>query len=105
MPEFECEYTDWHATLDSMPPGPSELHVTGTGRCPRGGCEAKLVRQEPQGINPKDLLLRLEESCPEVAPDVMTEIQVRFDEQAEVGQYDTVTIVPDGPTIEVQNVS
>ena len=102
----ECDYSEWQATLDSMPPGPAQLHVTARGSCPRAGCEAKLVRQEPQGINPRDLLLRLEESCPEAGAAVMTEIELRYSEEAESGQYDTVSIVPDGPAgLKVQEVS
>jgi hypothetical protein len=102
----ECEYTDWHAVLDSMPPGQPTLRVTATGKCPRAGCEAKLVKKEPQGTNPADLLLELEETCEgDVGASVMTDIEVRYEEDAEPGQFTTVTILPEGETVEVQEVS
>jgi hypothetical protein len=66
----------------------------------------KLVRQEPQGINRRDLLLRLEESCPEVGAAVMTEVEVRYEEPAEPGQFDTVSIQPNGPAgLKIKNVT
>jgi len=102
----ECECSDWYAVHDSMPPEPPGLRVTAKCTCARGGCELTLVRQEPQGINPRDLLLRLEEKCPEVGTTVMTEVEVRYCEEAEVGQFDTVSILPDGPMgLPIENVS
>lgn len=103
MPDCNC--TDWHAIHDRMPPGPATLRVTATCECPRGGYTLRLERQEPQGINSKDLLLRLVEEPPEVGPDVMTECHVKYTEDTDF-EYDTVSILPDGPMgIRVENVA
>jgi hypothetical protein len=44
----------WH---DHEPPGPPVLHVRGECEFPTAGFSVELRRREPQGINPKDLLL------------------------------------------------
>jgi len=55
-----------------------------------------------RAINPKDLLLDLIVHEPiGGAPDVITEVEARYEETTEF-EYETVTIVPDGPTIPVQ---
>jgi Domain of unknown function (DUF6438) len=48
---------DWAAFHDHMPPGPSVLRVQGTCRFDTAGYSVELRRHEPQGINPRDLLL------------------------------------------------
>jgi hypothetical protein len=50
---------DWQAWLDTMPPGPHHLHVTGEVLVPNPGIEATLTPTEPQGVNPLILLLGL----------------------------------------------
>ena len=96
----------WEAWHDRMPGGPATLHVTGTLSCPRPGYEVVLERHEPQGINPRDLLLRLTETKPEgVQPEVITPVPVEYREETDAS-YDTVSIVPDGPaSIPVREVS
>ena len=102
MPDCKCE--DWYASHDHQPPGPPTLRVTARCECPQGGYTLRLERHEPQGINPKDLLLRLVVEAPEVGPDVMTEERVEYVEETDM-EYDTVSIVPDGPTgIKVEEV-
>ncbi len=96
---------DWTAFLDSQPPGPSTLRVTGTCEFPTAGFSAELRRREPQGVNPRDLLLEKVVQPPEgPAATVITTIDLRYEEQANPGDLDTVTILPDGPTIPVQEV-
>jgi len=102
MADYGCE--DWHAIHDRMPPGPATLRVTAKCKCPEGGGKLELRRKEPQGINPRDLLLELVDiegeggsyagDCP---------VEYREDTDA---SYDTVSIVPDGPAgIPVEEVS
>lgn len=96
---------DWTAFVDFRPPGPSTLRVSGTCEFPTAGFSAKLRRRVPQGFNPRDLLLEKIVQAPEgPAATVITEIELRYEEQANPGDFDTVTILPDGPTIPVREV-
>jgi hypothetical protein len=95
---------DWYASHDHMPSGPPVLRVTGTCTFPTTGYEVQLRRHEPQGINAKDLLLDKIVIAPSdpVAP-VVTDVEARYAETTDV-EYDTVTILPDGPSIPVEEV-
>ena len=97
-PEGRCG--DWAAWIDRQPAGPATLHVTGQCEFASGGFTVELARHEPQGINPRDLLLdRIVH--PPTGP-ATTTVQARYDEETEQG-FDTVTILPDGPSIQVQD--
>jgi hypothetical protein len=98
--DWEC--FDWHAFHDHQPPGPPRLTVFGTCQFPRSGYTAELRRAEPQGINPADLILDLVVEEPEAGAHVITELEVRYQEETDV-EYETVTIRP-GPTIPVEDV-
>lgn len=94
----------WAAYHDHMPPGPMVLRVTGTCEFRTAGYEVALSRHEPQGINPSDLLLDLtirEPSGP--VPEVITQVEARYEEVTDF-EYETVTILPIGTTIPVQDV-
>ncbi len=94
----------WYAGLDPQPPGPPVLRVTGTCDFPTAGYEVSLRRHEPQGINPRDLLLDLVVRPPEgPVPQVITRIEARYEEQTD--GFDTVTILPDGVTVGIEEVS
>ena len=96
---------DWQAIHDFMPGHPAKLTVTGTCTFPTAGFEVTLVRTSPQGINPRILLLDkivIPPSGP--AADVVTDVEVRYEEETDF-EYESVTIVPDGPSIPVENVS
>jgi hypothetical protein len=95
------------ATLTGEPPGPGILEVVGGCTFPSSGYEVSLVRHEPQGTNPRDLLLRLVVTPP--GPDdtvlpVITTYPVSYAETTEV-ELDTVTILPDGLTLEVYSIT
>jgi len=95
---------DWYASHDHMPPGPATLRVRGTCRCPTTGYSVELRRHEPQGINPKDLLLDKVLTPPSgVIGPGSSDVEVRYEEPTDV-EYDTVTILPGGPSIPVQEV-
>jgi hypothetical protein len=96
----ECR--DWIAIHDLEPPGPGRLVVTGTCTFPRAGYAVELRRHEPQGINREDVLLDKIVTEP-TGPTALaiTDVPVRYEEETQVA-YRTVTIIPDGPTIEVQ---
>ena len=96
---------DWNAWIDRMPPGKPTLHVTSVCEFPTPGYTVELRPAEPQGINPADLLLEMHVTEPYgQVPQVVTTVEVRY-EQDDSPDYDTVSIVPDGPTIPVQDVS
>jgi len=60
-----------------------------------------LRRHEPQGINPEDLLVeKIIQEPHGPSAEVLSDVAVRYQEETDFG-YRTVTILPDGPTIEV----
>jgi hypothetical protein len=100
---WTCER--WYAYHDFMPGSPPTLHVGGSCTAPSNGYHFLLFRAEPQGINPKILLLRLMVEEPEISNPVVTTYDVRFREDTDM-RYDSVSILPDGPSeLEIQIVS
>ena len=101
----ECNCDDWQAFHDQMPPGPATLRVTAACTCPSGRA-LELRKKEPQGINPRDLLLELVET--EQGGDYGGDgekIELEYREDTDV-EYDTVSILPDGPaSIKVEIVT
>jgi hypothetical protein len=96
---------EWAAWLDRQPPGPPTLHVTGACEFPSAGYTVELRRREPQGINPRDLLLDKVIHAPTgVAASVLTTVPVRYCEEASM-RYETVTILPDGISLPVTETS
>jgi hypothetical protein len=90
----------WYATKSSE----SVLNVCGRCEFPTSGFTVKLVRKEPQGINPRILLLERVVTPPtgQVAQ-VVTMQEVSYSEKAARGQFTQVTILPDGPTVPVKD--
>lgn len=82
-----------------------ELRVTGDVTEPTTGWTVKLERANPQGINPKILLLKLVEIKPTgIAGDVVTTHHVKYDEDPAQVEYTNVTI--EGAfTIDVHHVT
>ena len=98
-PQGDCR--NWAAWIDREPPGEATLHVTGECEFPTGGFTVELRRHEPQGFNPRVLLLDKVVTPPSgPATQVITTVDVRYREETTAG-FDTVTILPDGPSIEV----
>ncbi|MDR7276585.1 hypothetical protein [Catenuloplanes atrovinosus] len=96
---------EWTAFFNRQPPGPFTLRVTGRLQLPTPGYTVTLTRTEPQGINPRDLLLDLTIEPPKgPVAQVVTEVEVVYKEQTDTG-YDTVTIQPNGPSIKVEEIS
>ena len=89
---------DWKALL-----GPGVLVVDGWCTFPTAGYTSELRRAEPQGSNPEDLLLERVVTVPEgYQPAVIRAVEMHYEEQTDV-EYKTVTILPDGLTLEVQD--
>jgi hypothetical protein len=98
-PRGDCR--SWAAWIDRQPPGPATLHVTGECEFPSAGFTVELRRHEPQGFNPRDLLLDKIVTPPSgPVADVITTVEARYREET-AAEFDTVTILPDGPSIEV----
>lgn len=91
----------WIAVHDREPGGAPTLWVRGTCRFPDAGTTVALRRHEPQGVNPADLLLLMVVERAEPAATVVTDREVEYREDTD-HRYETVTILPDGPTIRVQ---
>jgi hypothetical protein len=89
---------DWRALL-----GPGVIVVDGWCTFPTAGWNMELRKAEPQGANPEDLILeRVVTRPPEkyAHAGAVTGMEIHWEEPTEV-EYKTVTIAPDGPTIEV----
>ena len=95
---------DWSAWHDHQPPGPPVLHVRGECEFPTAGYSVELRRREPQGINPKDLLLNriVHEPSGPVAQ-VVTVVEASYREETDF-EYEKVTILPDGVSVSVKDV-
>jgi hypothetical protein len=105
LPQGRCG--EWAAWLDRQPPGPPTLHVAGTCEFPSAGYTVELRRHEPQGINPRDLLLEKVIHAPTgVSAPVLTTVAVpvRYREETSI-RYETVTIFPDGVSLPVAEAS
>jgi hypothetical protein len=94
----------WKAIHDFMPPGPARLSVTGVCTFPTPGFKVTLKRHVPQGINPAILLLDKTVKRPTgIEPQIVTQVAVKFEARTNT-RYTTVSILPDGVQIKVQNV-
>lgn len=96
---------DWRAVLDSQGHEPSTLRVTGICTFPTEDYRVTLSRHEPQGFNPRILLLDKTVSIPTIPQGGPQEVEARYGEEAAPGQFDTVTILPEGRDIPVEEVS
>jgi len=97
--------TGWEAWHDRMPPGPATLHVSGRCRFPKHGYKVTLAEAVPQGINPAILLLR-KVVKPPTGPVIQKPetVTVHFRKKTNF-KYTHVTIIPDGVTVKVKQVS
>jgi hypothetical protein len=94
----------WKAWQNSMPPGPSTIHVVGSCTFPTHGYKVKLTKAVPQGKNPAYLMLRLTITKP-TGPVIQTpeKVEVRYSAKAPT-RYTHVTILPDLVTVKVEQV-
>jgi hypothetical protein len=98
--EVPCH--DWTAAHRHEPAGLSVLTVRGSCVFPTAGYSVELLRHEPQGINPSDLLLdRIVHPPTGLNVQVVTEVEAVYTEVTDV-DYQTVTILPDGVSVRVE---
>jgi hypothetical protein len=96
----------WRAVQNKMPPGPPRLTVAGRCTFPTPGYKVTLREAVPQGINPAILLLKKTVRRPTgIVLQVITTIPVRFVKKNATTRYTHVTILPEGKTIKVRQVS
>jgi hypothetical protein len=91
LPIWKCGA--WVAVHNRQPPNSQVLYVVGRCVFPTAGYWVELRRHEPQGSNPKDLLLELVVHAID-APRELTVVEASYSEETDF-QYDTVTILPD----------
>jgi len=97
---------DWYSWNDLRPPLPDYFHLTGEVYVANPGVDPLLVTAEPQGINPRVLLLDLY-LCQKsgIWPQVLVWKPVRFEKKISEG-YEQVVIRCDGAdvaSVEVQD--
>ena len=96
----ECR--DWAAWENRQPLERPRLIVTARCLLPTPAHRVELRPSNPQGINPRILLLDLVVHAPKFpAPQILTPFLLRYEQPADT-HYDSVTIMPDGPTIKVE---
>jgi len=90
---------DWRA---QQPQGAGKVMVRGWCTYPSAAWTLELRRKEPQGSNPAELLLeRVEIRRDGSYGQAIKGIEAEYMEETDA-EYDTVTILPDGVTIEVE---
>jgi hypothetical protein len=100
VPTSTVRCHDW--TVSRLPGDRPQLVVSAVCAV-RGGERLELRRLDPQGINPADLLLELVvQRSP--FPDGPPSTEVRISHVEPDAGYKTVTILPDGPTLPVDEL-
>ena len=93
LPCEGVETRDWYAWLNRMPPKPDDFHVTGEVLVSNPGVDPILTPRNPQGINPKILLLELHLiQRPGIWPRVLVWKEARYDKQPAHVAYEQVQI-------------
>lgn len=92
---------NWKAWIDSRPPEPPRLHVTGEVEVSAGNKEPVLTERVPPGINPTILILDLNiRDTGGVGTQAFQFKQVRFDKQdVPPGSLSKIEIAWQGATI------
>jgi hypothetical protein len=99
VPEGTCQ--NWTAVRSQDSSGTFILTVRGPCTFNTAGYSVELGRREPQGFNPKDLLLdRVVHPPTGPVAEVITEVEVSYSEEIDL-EYETVTVLPDGPQIPI----
>lgn len=84
---------EWYAWNDRMPPKPDDFHLVGEVYVPNPGVRPFLTLRQPQGINPKILLLDLHlYQHPGNWSQVFLWIQTRYDRVLQSAGYERVQI-------------
>jgi hypothetical protein len=99
-PANDCEYKVVH----DFRTHPARLRVEGTCVMPTPGYRLSLRRADPQGINPNILILELQVEAPTgIVTQVLTPTPVAYEEETDQ-HFTSVTIEPDGVSVEVKEL-
>lgn len=91
------------AWINKMPGSKPTLFVIGEVEVPTTGWNVTMVRQEPQGINPKILLLVVHAVPPKGgAAQVIQQIPVRYEEAPPQLEYSQVTVSLESESVTVE---
>jgi hypothetical protein len=90
---------DWKAWQNLQPVGKPKLIVTGQVETSNSNQTPKLSRHEPQGINPKILLLDLTITTSGIGNTVMGWRDVRYEESITKDQFSEVDVLWEGNVI------
>ncbi len=91
------------AWIDRMPGHQPKLIVTGQAEVPTSGWTGSLVRAVPQGINPNILILDARLQKPSgIVSQVISQVDLRFEESPPANQYTQVTVRLDGDQVTVK---
>ena len=93
------ETKDWKAWQDLQPPSKPKLIVTGKVQTSKSNQTPHLAEHEPQGFNPKILLLDLTITASGAGSTVMGRREVRFEKPIQKDQYSSVDILWEGEHI------
>ena len=94
--------SNWKASQDRMPPTVAPVRVTGECEFPTQGYRVELKRKEPQGINPRILMLeRIIHEPDGAVADVVTIEQVEYVDDGNT-EYDQVHIVNEDVLLNVE---
>jgi hypothetical protein len=97
------------AWIDTMPPAPPRLIVTGELEVPTSGWTGQLVVKKPQGFNQKILILEVEAQAPTgVVSQIVQKLPLRYQQQpAAPGSITQVTVLyeSDSVTVNVEIVN
>lgn len=100
------ETKDWYAWNNLMPPMPNDFHVVGKVLAPNPGVIGELTERVPQGSNPNYKLLNLHLiQRPGLWPQIMTWINVRYDELPSLHLYTHAEIFDHDEVIAQMTVS
>jgi hypothetical protein len=104
MSSSPCKCNDgWEAILNTQPINRNILTVTGSVSCPDNGLAVTLVRAEPQGIAPDELLLDIDVRQQGDVSHIVTTYDLKYIE--ENARFKRVRIAPCNLTIDVKTVS
>lgn len=106
IPASQGRCTNWKAVQDSRPPLTPRLRVTGRCTFPTPGYKVTLKESNPQGINPRILLLTKTVTPPKgIQPQVEQTILVGFEKNNATTEYTSITILPEVKTIKVEQIT
>jgi hypothetical protein len=89
---MKCKCYGWNSVLDLKSPGTPLLRVDGKCQVSLSGYKVEIKRAIPQGVNPAYLILELSITEPSDGADVITTIDVHYEESPPQHHYRQVIL-------------